>query len=67
MDISSVGGSYNDIAQMTAAEKEAQVEAMYAVKLIKMAQASDAVVASLLEDTVEISKEAMQKFLSERV
>ena len=67
MDISSIGGSYNDIAEMMAAEKEAQVQAMYAVKLIKMAQQSDAVVASLLEDTVEISKEAMQKFLSERV
>ena len=42
------------------------IEAQYAVKLIKMAQQSDAVVATLLEDTVEISQEAMDKFLSER-
>ena len=56
MDVSSIGGS-----AMTP-----DVQANYAVKLIKMAQQSDAVVATLLEDTVEISNEAMQKFLSER-
>jgi len=67
MDISSVGGNYLDSAlQMAEAEKEAQVEALYAAKLFKMAQQSDAVVATLLEDTVEISQEAMEKFLSER-
>ena len=42
------------------------IEAQYAVKLIKMAQQSDAIVATLLEDTVEVSQEAMDKFLSER-
>ena len=43
------------------------IDAQYAVKLIKMAQESEAVVANLLQDTVEISQEAMDKFLSERV
>ena len=68
MDISSLGSDYTDYAIQTAkAEEEAQVEALYAVKLMKMAQQSDAVVGSIIEDTVEISREAMQKFMSERV
>lgn len=67
MDISSLGSDYTDYAIQTAkAEEEAQVEALYAVKLMKMAQQSDAVVGSIIEDTVEISREAMQKFMSER-
>ena len=67
MDINSIGGNYSDIVRMIEAEKESQIQAMYAVKLLKMAQESDAVTADLLEDVVEISKEAMEKFLSERV
>ncbi len=55
MDIESIGGS-----QMTP-----DVQAQYAVKLIKMAQQSEAVVASILQDTVDISREAMSKFMSE--
>ena len=44
------------------------MEALYAVKLFKMAQESDmAVTAELLEDVAEISKEAMEMFMSERV
>lgn len=67
MDISSVGSSYTDAAiQAAKAEEESQVEALYAVKLIKMAQQSAAVVGTLLEDTAEISREAMERFMSER-
>ena len=54
-----------DISSIVSAMETEQLEALYAVKLIKMAQESDAVVATLLEDTAEISDEAMQKFLSE--
>ena len=49
--------------------KEASVEeteAMYQIKLLKMQQHSDAVSGEILEDTAEISKEAMEKFMSER-
>ena len=45
--------------------KAEQTEAMYQVKLQKMQQESDAVVGDLLQDTAEISKEAMDKYLSE--
>lgn len=55
MSISEIGGS-----QMTP-----EIQAQYAVKLIKMAQQSEQVIGSILEDTAEISKEAMDKFLSE--
>lgn len=54
-------------AQILQSVKEEQnIEAQYAVKLIKMAQQSDAVVASVIEDTVDFSQEAMEMFLSER-
>lgn len=75
MDISSIGGNASDIAEMFAlngnekveeTEEPSDVEAKYAVKLIKMAQQADAIVGTILEDTVEISQEAMQKFMSER-
>ena len=55
-----------DSAVLNSILENQNIEAQYAVKLIKMAQQSDAVVATLLEDTVEISQEAMDKFLSER-
>lgn len=54
-----------DVSSVVSAMESEKLEALYAVKLIKMAQQSDAVVATLLEDTAEISDEAMQKFLSE--
>ena len=47
-------------------KEEQNIEAQYAVKLFKMAQQSDAVVASVIEDTVDFSQEAMEMFLSER-
>lgn len=56
-----------DIGSIASAMQSGEIDAQYAVKLIKMAQQSDAIVATLLEDTVEISEEAMEKFLSERV
>lgn len=55
MDISSIGG--------TAMTPEAQ--AQYAVGLIKMSQDSTKVLESLILDTVEISQEAMEKYLAE--
>ena len=55
MDISSVGGS----------AFTPEIQSQYAVKLIQMARASENVAGSLLEDTAEISQEAMAKFLSE--
>lgn len=55
MDISSIGGS----------ALTPEIQTQYAVKCIKMAQQSDKVVDSLLQDTVEFSKEAMEKFLNE--
>ena len=55
MDVGSVGSS-----AMTP-----DVQSQYAVKLIKMIQQSEQVAGSILEDTAEISKEAMDKFLSE--
>ena len=62
MDIGAI-----DPSAINAATEAQQFEAQYAVKLIKMAQQSEAVVGNLIEDTVEFSQEAMQKFLSERV
>ena len=55
-----------DAAILQTVQKEQNIEAQYAVKLIKMAQQSDAIVASVIEDTLEISQDAMNKFLSER-
>ena len=75
MDISSIGRCASNIADIFSAkssekaeetEEEMGVEAQYAVKLIKMAQQSEAVVGSILEDTAEISQEALQRFMSER-
>ena len=61
MEINPVDASY-----LQSVQQEQNIEAQYAVKLFKMAQASEAVAGSLLEDTAEFSKEAMDKFLSER-
>lgn len=56
MDISSVGG--------TALTESAK--AVYSVACLKMAQHSANVANYLILDTVEISKEAMEKFMAER-
>lgn len=50
---------------ITSEAKAQQTEALYQVKLMKMQQNSEAVVGDLLEDTAEISKEAMDKYLAE--
>ena len=63
MDIST---NYNNVSDLLTSEiKAQQTEAQYQVKLMKMQQESQAVVGNLLEDTAEISKEAMDKYLSE--
>jgi hypothetical protein len=57
-----------DISSILSDMETSQMEALYAVKLIKMAQESEfAVTSELLEDVAEISKEAMDMFMSERV
>lgn len=56
MDISSVGG--------TALSQEAQ--ALYSVACLKMAQHSENVAQYLILDSVEISNEAMQKYMAEK-
>ena len=56
MDISSVGG--------TALAENAK--AIYSVACMKMAQHSENVAQYLILDSVEISKEAMEKFMAER-
>ena len=63
MEITGTSGQIQDYIRQQARVEE--TEAAYQVKLMKMQQQSDAVVGTLLEDTAEISDEAMQKFLSE--
>ena len=55
MDIESIGGS----------QMNPEIQAQYAAKLVKMARQADAAVASILQDTVDISKEAMSRYLKE--
>ena len=63
MNVSAVGQAQNLIESEIKAE---QAKELYGVKLIKMAQESEAVIGNLIEDTVEISQEAMQKFMAEK-
>lgn len=56
MDISSIGG--------TALTEEARMT--YGVACLKMAQHSENVAQYVLLDTVEISSEAMEKYLAEK-
>ena len=56
MDISSVGG--------TALTDNAK--AIYSVACMKMAQHSENIAQYLILDSVEISQEAMEKFMAER-
>jgi len=44
-----------------------QFEAVKEVKLTKMAQESEEVVGDIIQDTLEISQEAMNRFLAEKV
>lgn len=55
MDISSIGG--------TALSES--IQNMYAVKCILMSRHTDVITGALLQDTAEISQEAMEKYLSE--
>ena len=57
MDISSIGG--------TAMTESAQM--LYSVACLKMAQHSENAAQYLILDSVEISQEAMEKFLAERI
>ena len=63
MEITGTTSQIQDYIRQEAKVEEA--EANYQVKLLKMQQESDAVVGTLLEDTAEISKEAMDKYLAE--
>jgi hypothetical protein len=63
MEITGTTSQINDYINQQAKVEEA--EAMYQVKLIKMQQESTQVIGSLLEDTAEISQEAMSRFLAE--
>lgn len=63
MEITGTSSQINDYIQQEAKVEEAQ--AMYQIKLLKMQQQSDAVVGQLLEDTAEISEEAMSRYLAE--
>ena len=61
-----ITGTTNQIQDYITQEAKAeQTEAMYQVKLLKMQQESDAIVGTLLEDTCEISKEAMDRCMAE--
>ena len=42
-----------------------QTKELYQVKLMKMVQESEQVMGDVLEDTLEISQDAMNKYLSE--
>ena len=63
MEIGAAGQTQSILESEIKAE---QAREMYGVKLMKMAQESEAVVGNLIQDTVEISNEAMQKFMAER-
>ena len=61
-----ISANYNQANSILESEIKAQeTEAAYQVKLMKMMQESEAVVGTLLEDTAEISQEAMNRYLSE--
>lgn len=55
MDISSIGTAMTEQARMT-----------YGVACLKMAQHSENVAQYIIMDSVEISNEAMEKFMAER-
>lgn len=42
-----------------------EIQSQYMVKCMKMAQQTESVTGSLIEDTVEFSQEAMDKYLAE--
>ena len=62
-EITGTASQINDYINQQASVEE--TKALYQVKLMKMMQESDAVIGELLEDTAEISQEAMNKYLAE--
>ena len=61
-----ITGTTNQIQDYITQEAKAeQTEALYQVKLLKMQQESNAVAGDILEDTAEISKEAMDRCMAE--
>ena len=61
-----INTNYAQAQDLISAEAKAeQTEALYQVKLMKMMQESEQVVGDVLEDTAEISKEAMNRYLAE--
>lgn len=63
-DINSI--SEYDVQALKQQIEAEQFETIKGVKLIKAAQESMKAVGSIIQDTVEISSEAMQKFLAEK-
>ncbi len=63
MQITGTSSQINDYINQSA--KVEETEAMYQVKLMKMQQESSAVVGDILQDTAEISQEALNKCLAE--
>ena len=54
-----------EISSLSNSALTPEMQALYAVKCIQMAQEAEKVAASIIQDTVEISQEAMEKFFSE--
>lgn len=54
-----------DVGAVSSAIQAEYIQNLYAAKCMLMARESGAVVGDLLQDTVEISKEAMERYLSE--
>ena len=63
MEITGTTSQIQDYINQSA--KVQETEAMYQIKLMKMQQESEAVVGDLLQDTAEISQEAMERYLAE--
>ena len=61
-----INANYSQAQDIISAQAKAeQTEALYQVKLMKMMQESEQIVGDVLEDTAEISKEAMNRYLAE--
>ena len=54
-----------EISELRDSIMSQSIDTQLAVKCIKMAQESDKVIGSLIEDTAEISKDAMNRYLAE--
>ena len=54
-----------DISSISDSGMTPELQALYAIKCIQMAQEAEQVAASIIQDTVELSQEALEKFFSE--